>query len=158
MSKKKSKKPSNSIVENKKARFDYHILEDFEAGVQLEGWEVKALRQGKAQLVDSYVFLKNGEAWLLGAVINPLNTVSTHFVPDPRRTRKLLLNKRELSKLIGSIQKDGKTAVCLRLYWKQHLVKAQIALAQGKQQHDKRASIKERDWNRDKQRTLRHNN
>jgi SsrA-binding protein len=155
---KKKKKSPNSIAENKKARFDFQIHEDFEAGIQLQGWEVKSLRAGKAQLVDSYVLLKNGEAWLLGSVFSPLASTSTHFETDPQRTRKLLLNKRELNKLIVATQKDGLTCVCLRLYFKKHLIKAHIALAQGKQKHDKRATEKERDWNRNKQRILRTNN
>ncbi|MEM8594376.1 MAG: SsrA-binding protein SmpB [Pseudomonadota bacterium] len=158
MSKKKPKQPSNTIVQNKKARFDYFVKEEFEAGLVLEGWEVKALRAGKVQLVDSYVLLKNGEAFLLGSLINPLSTTSTHFVPDPQRTRKLLLNQRELGKLHDAVQKSGQTCVCLRLYWKNHLVKATIAIAEGKQKHDKRAAEKDRDWNREKQRVVRNFN
>lgn len=155
MNKKKKKLPDNVIVSNKKARFDYHIETSFEAGLALQGWEVKALREGKAQLVDSYVLFKNGEAWLLGALINPLPTVSTHFVVDPQRTRKLLLKKEELARLFSATQQKGYTCVCTKLYWKNHLVKAEIALAKGKQLHDKRATDKERDWNREKQRVMR---
>ena len=155
MSKKKKKQPDNVIVSNKKARFDYHIEDSFEAGLALQGWEVKSLRAGKAQLVDSYVLFKNGEAWLLGALISPLPTVSTHFVVDPQRTRKLLLNKDELARLFNATQQKGFTCVCTKLYWKNHLVKAEIALAKGKQLHDKRATDKERDWNREKQRVMR---
>ena len=118
------------------------------------GWEVKALREKKVQLVDSHVFFKNGEAWLLNALINPLPTASTHFVTEPTRYRKLLLNKRELSKLIQGVEQKGYTCVCTKLYWKNHLIKAQIALAKGKAQYDKRASEKERDWNREKQRIM----
>jgi len=153
-----SKKPqqNNTIAQNKKARFDYHLEEKFEAGVALMGWEVKSLRAGKAQITDSYVLLKNGEAWLIGAHITPLSTVSTHYVVDPTRSRKLLLSKRELDKLIGGTQQKGYTCVCTGLYWKGHLVKAEIALAKGKQQHDKRETEKERDWNREKQRVVRH--
>jgi SsrA-binding protein len=154
MSKKKSKPSSNLIAANKKARHDYHLSDTFEAGLALQGWEVKSLRAGKAQLVDSYVTFMNGEAWLLGALISPLQTVSTHFVVDPQRTRKLLLKKPELVRLIQATQQKGYTCVCTKLYWKQHLVKAEIALATGKKLHDKRAAEKERDWNREKQRVM----
>ncbi len=158
MSKKKSKTPDNTIVQNKRARFDYKLLETFEAGVALTGWEVKALRAGKAQLTDSYVLMKDGEAWLLGAQITPLETASTHFVTDPTRTRKLLLNKKELAKILAATAAKGQTCVCTRLYWKGHLVKAGIALAQGKQAHDKRDTQRDRDWNRQKQRVMRQEN
>ncbi|MEE4277515.1 MAG: SsrA-binding protein SmpB [Halieaceae bacterium] len=155
MSKKKSNAPDNTIAQNKRARFDYEILESFEAGVVLAGWEVKALRAGKAQLSDSYVLIKDGEAWLLGSQITPLETASTHFVTDPTRTRKLLLNKRELAKILAATAAKGQTCVCTRLYWKGHLVKASIALAQGKQSHDKRQTQKDREWDRQKQRLMR---
>jgi SsrA-binding protein len=154
MSKKKPKPSSNIIVQNKKARFDYSIEDAYEAGIVLSGWEVKALREGKVQLVDSYVIFKNNEAWLLGSVITPLQTASTHFVTDPQRTRKLLLNRRELNKLMEQVEQKGYTCVCTKLYWKAHLIKAEIALAKGKATHDKRATEKERDWNREKQRIL----
>ena len=152
----KNPQQNNTIAQNKKARFDYHLEEKFEAGLALQGWEVKSLRAGKAQITDSYVLLKNGEAWLIGALITPLQTASTHFVVDPTRTRKLLLNRRQLNSLIGSVQQKGYTCVCLSLYWKGHLAKAEIALAKGKQEHDKRETEKERDWNREKQRIVRH--
>ncbi len=155
MAKKKTKTPDNTIVQNKRARFDYTLLETFEAGVALAGWEVKALRAGKAQLTDSYVLVKDGEAWLLGAQITPLDTASTHFVTDPTRTRKLLLHKKELAKILAATQAKGQTCVCTRLYWKGHLVKASVALAQGKQSHDKRDTERDRDWNRQKQRIMR---
>jgi SsrA-binding protein len=155
MSKKKGKTPSNVIAQNKRAKFDYHLLEDFEAGVALQGWEVKSLRAGKAELTDSYVLMKDGEAFLLGAQIVPLETASTHLACDPIRTRKLLLNKRELAKILAAVSQKGQTCVCTRLYWKGHLVKASIALAEGKKTHDKRDSQKERDWNRQKQRIIR---
>lgn len=155
MSKKKPKVPDNVIVQNKRARFDYNLLEHFEAGVSLTGWEVKALRAGKAQLTDSYVLIKDGEAFLLGSQITPLNTASTHFVTDPIRTRKLLLNKKELAKIMAATAAKGQTCVCTRLYWKGHLVKAAISLAQGKQEHDKRDTERDRDWNREKQRVMR---
>ena len=155
MAKKKPKIPSNTIIDNKRARFDYTLLEDFEAGIVLAGWEVKALRAGKVQLTDSYVLIKNGEAFLLGAMITPLETASTHFVTDPTRTRKLLLNKKELARILEAISAKGLTCVCTRLYWKGHLVKAKIALAKGKQSHDKRDVERDRDWNRQKQRIVR---
>lgn len=157
MSKKKHKTPSNVIAQNKRASFDYHLLETFEAGVVLAGWEVKSLRQGKVQLTDTYVLMKDGEAWLLGAQITPLDTASTHFVTDPGRTRKLLLNKKELARILAATQAKGQTCVCTQLYWKGHLVKARLALASGKKDHDKRDTQKERDWNRQKQRIIRDN-
>lgn len=152
----KNAQQNNTIAQNKKARFDFELEEKFEAGVMLQGWEVKSLRAGKGQITDSYVLFKNGEAWLIGAQIVPLQTVSTHYVTDPTRTRKLLLKQRELDKLIGATQQKGYTCVALSLYWKGHLVKAEIALAKGKQLHDKRQTEKERDWNREKQRVVRH--
>jgi SsrA-binding protein len=157
MAKKKPKKPSNVIAQNKRARFDYQLLETFEAGIALSGWEVKSLRMGKADLADSYVLMKDGEAWLLGAHIIPLDTASTHFVIDPQRTRKLLLHKKELAKILAATQQKGQTCVCTELYWKGHLVKARIALAMGKKAHDKRDTEKERDWSRQKQRIIRDN-
>lgn len=157
MSKKKANKPSNVIARNKRAKFDYDLQESFEAGVVLSGWEVKSLRMGKADLADSYVLMKNGEAWLLGAHIIPLDTASTHFVTDPTRTRKLLLHKKELATILAATAQKGKTCVCTQLYWKGHLVKARLALAVGKKDHDKRDTEKERDWNRQKQRIIRDN-
>jgi SsrA-binding protein len=157
MAKKKGNKPDNVIARNKRASFDYQLLESFEAGVALNGWEVKSLRMGKADLGDSYVLVKNGEAWLLGATITPLDTVSTHFVTDPTRTRKLLLHKKELAKIHAATAQKGQTCVCTQLYWKGHLVKARLALAVGKKSHDKRDTERERDWNRQKQRILRDN-
>jgi len=157
MSKKKHKKPSNVIAQNKRASFDYTLLETFEAGVALTGWEVKSLREGKVQLTDTYVLMKDGEAWLLGAQITPLATASTHFVTDPTRTRKLLLNKKELAKILAAVSQKGLTCVCTQLYWKGHLVKARIALAEGKQAHDKRDTQKNREWDRQKQRIVRDN-
>lgn len=158
MAKKKPKQPSNTIALNKKARHDYHLETKFEAGVALLGWEVKSLRAGKIQITDTYVLIKNGEAFLLGAHITPLGSASTHFVTDPTRTRKLLLNRKELGRILTATQAQGKTCICTALYWKNHLVKAEICLASGKQQHDKRQTEKERDWDRQKQRTLRQNN
>ena len=158
MTKKKSKTPSNTIAQNKKARHDYHIAERFEAGIALMGWEVKSIRAGKCQLVDSYVLLKDGEAWLLGAHIEPLKSASTHVVADPTRTRKLLLNRRELGKLFGATQQEGYTCVALSMYWKKHLIKCEIGIAKGKKAYDKRATEKDRDWNRQKQRIVRQHN
>ncbi|MEX1031917.1 MAG: SsrA-binding protein SmpB [Cellvibrionaceae bacterium] len=155
---KKAKKPSNTIAQNKKARFDYQFEEMIEAGLQLQGWEVKSLREGKVQLTDSYVIFKNGEAWLLGAQIQPLPTVSTHFVADPTRTRKLLFKRSEIAKLQIATEQKGYTVVATDLYWKSHLVKCKVALAKGKQAHDKRATEKERDWNREKQRIMKAHN
>jgi SsrA-binding protein len=157
MTKKKPKKSDNIIARNKRASFDYQLLETFEAGVVLSGWEVKSLRMGKADIGDSYVLIKNGEAWLLGSQIVPLATASTHFVADPTRTRKLLLHKKELAKILAATTQKGLTCVCTQLYWKDHLVKARIALAQGKKAHDKRDAERDRDWNRQKQRIVRDN-
>ena len=155
---KKPKIPDSTIVLNKKARHDYYIEDSFEAGIELLGWEVKSLRLKKVELVDSYVLTKDGEAFLLGCNNTPLDTTSTHTVADPSRTKKLLLHKKELAKLFSATQKKGHTCVCTKLYWKGHLVKCQIALAKGKQAHDKRSSVKEREWNIDKQRIVRHQN
>lgn len=155
MSKKKPKTTSNTIAQNKKARHDYHIEQKFEAGVVLQGWEVKSARMSKVQITDTYVTIMNGEAYLLGMHFTPLNTVSTHYVTDPTRTRKLLLNQKEIAKLRSAIMQDGRTCVCTALYWKGHLVKAEVCIAKGKQLHDKRQTEKEKDWNKQKQRTLR---
>ncbi|PAV26836.1 SsrA-binding protein [Tamilnaduibacter salinus] len=153
---KKKKAPGGSTIAlNKKARHEFHIEDRYEAGVSLQGWEVKAMRGGKAQITDAYILLKDGEAFLLGAQVTPLPTVSTHLIPDPTRTRKLLLHASELSKLIGATQQKGYTCVPLALYWKRNKVKCEIALVKGKKQYDKRQTEKERDWNRQKQRILR---
>lgn len=155
---KKPKTPDTSIVVNKKARHDYFLEDSYETGIALQGWEVKSLRLKKVQLVDSYVLIKDGEAFLLGCRITPLDTASTHTVCEPDRTRKLLLHKKELAKIFAATEQKGHTCVCTKLYWKGHLVKAQISLAKGKQSHDKRATIKDREWNIDKQRIVRHEN
>ena len=155
---KKGKAASNTIAQNKRARHDYFIQDKFEAGIALMGWEIKSIRAGKCQLVDSYVLLKDGEAWLLGAHIEPLSSASTHVVADPDRSRKLLLNRRELSRIFGAVSKEGHTCVALSIYWKKHLVKVEIGIANGKKDHDKRSTIKERDWNRQKQRVVRQHN
>lgn len=150
-----TRKPSDStIVLNKKAGFDYFIEEQFEAGLVLEGWEVKSLRAGKINLSDAHVIIKRGEAFLLGAQINPLSTAAAHLFPDPIRTRKLLLNKKELNHLIGSVERQGYTIIPLSLYWKKNNVKIKIALAKGKKEHDKRDTIKNREWQRDKSRIM----
>ncbi|AYN95917.1 MULTISPECIES: SsrA-binding protein SmpB [Pseudomonas] len=151
---KQKKISSGTIVQNKKALHDYFIETRFEAGIALSGWEVKSLRAGKAQLTDSYVLLKDGEAWLLGSHITPLQTASTHVIADPQRTRKLLLHKRELGKLFGAVQQKGFACVALSIYWKKHLIKCEIALAKGKKEFDKRATEKERDSNREIQRAM----
>ncbi len=126
--------------------------------MELQGWEVKACREGKAQLTDSYVVLKDGQAWLLGSRIQALTSTSTHFVTEPDRTRRLLLNRREIAKLMAAVNQKGHTCVATALYWKKHLIKCEIALAKGKANHDKRETEKERDWNRQKQRILRSDN
>lgn len=149
---KKSKQNDNTIAQNKKARFEFFIEDTFEAGIVLQGWEVKSLRAGKAQLSDSYVLIRDGEAWLANALITPLKTASTHIVPAPQRDRKLLLNRAELNKLIGSVERKGYTLVPLTMYWIRGNAKLKVALAKGKQTHDKRASTKDRDWQRDKAR------
>ena len=156
MAKSKTQKTNSSstIVVNKKARFDYFIEEKFEAGLSLEGWEVKSLRAGKVQLVDSYVFIKNGEAWITNALITPLQTASTHIKPEANRTRKLLLHRHEIDRITGAIERKGYTLIALSLYWKRGKAKAEIGLAKGKKEHDKRESNKERDWQREKQRIL----
>ncbi len=143
-----------TIALNRRARHDYHLEDRFEAGLALEGWEVKSLRDGKGQLVDSYVLIKDGEAWLLGAMITPLPSASTHVVPDPQRTRKLLLHAREISRIYVATQQKGYTCVATALYWKGNKVKCEVALAKGKKQHDKRAAVKEREWTRQKGRLL----
>lgn len=157
MAAKKKLQSDNSIAQNKKARFEFFIEETYEAGLVLQGWEVKSLRDGKAQLSDSYVLIRDGEAWLANALITPLKTASTHIVPAPQRDRKLLLSRQELNKLIGSVERKGYTLIPLSMYWMRGLAKVKIALAKGKQSHDKRASIKDRDWQRDKARLFKNN-
>mgnify|MGYP000197199236 CR=1 FL=1 len=151
---KQNKKPSRQIADNRKARFDYQIEQTFEAGLVLEGWEVKSLREGHAQLKESYIVVKHGEAWLIGAHFSPFKNASTHKVCDPVRTRKLLLSRKELNKLQASVSREGYTVVALNLHFTRGRVKLDIALAKGKKAHDKRASIKERDWNRQKAQVL----
>ena len=156
MTKKTPKQQSSTIALNRKVKHDYFIEEKFEAGLVLLGWEVKSLRESKVNLTDTYVFVRDGEAWLIGTNITPLLSASTHFVTDAKRTRKLLLNHRELQKLEEGVNQKGHTAVCTALYWKNHLIKCEIALAKGKASYDKRMDDKERDWNRQKQRLMRH--
>ena len=158
-SKKKGKAGSNAgstIALNKKARHNYTLGDRTEAGLALQGWEVKSLRAGKVQLVDAYILLKNNEAWLLGCVISPLQTASTHINPDPTRTRKLLMHRDEIDRLIGAVDRKGFSLIPTAMYWKRGRAKLEIALAKGKKEHDKRADIKERDWKRDKQRIMKH--
>jgi SsrA-binding protein len=154
MGKKKPKASGSTIALNKKARHDYLIEERLEAGIALEGWEVKSLRAGRAQIREAYVIVRNGEIFLLGAHITPLPSASTHVNPDPTRTRKLLLHKQQIGKLIGAVERRGYTLVPLALYWKQGKAKLEIALAKGKKAHDKRAASKERDWKREQERLL----
>ncbi|MCX8711255.1 SsrA-binding protein SmpB [Gilliamella sp. B3464] len=159
MTKKKSHKPgSATIALNKRARHEYFIEEEIEAGLSLQGWEVKSLRAGKANISDSYVLLKDGEAWLFGATITPLSVASSHVVCDPMRTRKLLLNQRELNALFGQINRQGYTVVALSLYWKNAWAKVKIGLAKGKKEYDKRTDIKERQWQVDKARIMKNAN
>ena len=154
MSKKNKTTSSSTIALNKKARHDYFIEDRFEAGLALQGWEVKSLRAGRIQLSDAYVFVKEGEAYASNIQITPLPTASTHIHPEPTRVRKLLLHREEISKLIGAVERKGYTLVPLAMYWKHGRAKLEIGLAKGKQQHDKRASEKDREWQRDKQRLL----
>jgi SsrA-binding protein len=156
MSKKKSGDQSASIAENRKARHEYFIEQTYEAGIALQGWEVKSLRDGRLQLKEAYVFLKNGEAYLFGAHISALPTASTHVIPDPIRTRKLLLNRAELDQLVGAVERRGYTLVPLEMYWKGGRAKLRIGLAKGKKEHDKRATSKDRDWQREKSRIMKH--
>ncbi|MEJ2425750.1 MAG: SsrA-binding protein SmpB [Candidatus Thiodiazotropha sp.] len=154
MSKKSKKKNSggSTIALNKKSGHDYFIEDRYEAGLSLQGWEVKSLREGRVQIKESYVTIKDGEAFLFGAHIVPLSTASTHIHPDPIRTRKLLLHRSELNKLIGLVERKGYTLVPTAMYWKKGMAKLEIGLAKGKKQHDKRASDKDRDWQREKAR------
>ena len=157
MSAQKNKSGANTIALNKRARHDFELTDRFEAGLVLEGWEVKAIRDGKAQLVDSYVLLRDGEAWLLGANITPLVSASTHVIADPQRTRKLLLHAKELARIFAATTQKGYTCVTTAMYWKGNKVKCEIALGKGKKQHDKRATQRDQDWSRQKERIMRHN-
>lgn len=153
---KKKKPASNTIALNKKARHEYFLEDKFEAGLALQGWEIKSIRDGKANLSDSYVIIRDGEAYLLGTKIQPLNSASSHVVCDPERTRKLLLKKRELATLIGKTEREGYTMVATAMYWKKCWVKLEFYLAKGKKAHDKRDTVKDRDWAREKERMMKH--
>jgi len=152
----KPKNNDNTIARNKRASFEYHLEERFEAGLELQGWEVKSLRAGKANISDSYIFLKNGEAWLLNSTFPPLIAASSHVVCDPLRYRKLLLKRRELDNLVGKVERQGYSIIPISLYWKKAWVKVSFALAKGKQDHDKRNDVKDREWQVQKERTMKH--
>ncbi len=159
MAKKKSKKnklQDNSIAVNRQATHEYFIEDQYEAGLVLQGWEVKSLREGRVQLKESFIQIKNGEAWLHGAHISPLLSASTHIVPEALRPKKLLLHRQELNRLIGAVERKGYTLVPLSMYWVRGRAKLKIGLAKGKKLHDKRAAAKDRDWQRDKARILKH--
>lgn len=155
-SKKATKQQNANIAVNRQATHEYFIEERFEAGLVLEGWEVKSLRDGRVQLKESYVIIKKGEAWLSGAHISPLLSASTHIKPEAIRMNKLLLNRHELNKLIGAVERKGYTLMPLSMYWKHGRAKLELGLAKGKQLHDKRASSKDRDWQREKARIMKH--
>ena len=154
----KGKASGGTIALNKRARHEYHLEQRFEAGLALQGWELKAIRAGRANIGESYAIVRDGELFLFGAQITPLISASTHVVADAQRTRKLLLHRREIDELVGRVQREGYTLVPTSLYWKANKVKLELALARGKQTHDKREASKERDWNREKQRLLRRHN
>ncbi|MBB5737251.1 SsrA-binding protein [Xanthomonas campestris] len=164
MSKKPAKDKANgatatkTIALNKRARHEYHLEERYEAGLALQGWEVKAIRAGRANIIDGYAYVRSGEIFLIGAQITPLIQASSHTIPEERRTRKLLLHRREIDKVLSSVERDGYTLVPTALYWSNNKVKLEIALAKGKQNHDKRDAAKDRDWQRDKQRVMRRHN
>ena len=154
MAKAKKKVSSSTIARNKKARHDYFVEDSFEAGLALEGWEVKSLREGRAQLKEGYIYLRDGEAFLTGAHFSPLPSASTHITPNPTRERKLLMHRRELDRLTGEVERQGYALVPLKLYWKKGRAKLEVGLARGKKQHDKRADKKQADWDRQKQRIM----
>ena len=161
MTKKNAKDKANgggTIALNKRARHEYHLDERHEAGLALQGWELKSIRAGRANITEAYAVIRDGELFLFGAQMTPLISASTHVVADERRTRKLLLHRREIDILIGKVQRDGYTLIPTALYWKGNKVKAELALARGKQTHAKREASKERDWNREKQRLMRRHN
>lgn len=154
MSKKNSKNPTGTIALNKKAKHEFSLIDKFEAGVQLQGWEIKSIRAGKVNLTDSYVFVKDGEAFITNLTIQPLNQASTHVICSPDRVRKLLLHKREIEQLMGGLDRQGLTIVATAMYWKACWAKIEVCLAKGKQEHDKRDAIKDRDWARQKERMM----
>ncbi|AOS02262.1 SsrA-binding protein SmpB [Xanthomonas oryzae pv. oryzae] len=151
-------KATKTIALNKRARHEYHLEERYEAGLALQGWEIKAIRAGRANIVDGYAYVRSGEIYLIGAQITPLIQASTHTVPVERRDRKLLLHRAEIDKVLTRVEREGYTLVPTALYWSSNKVKLEIALAKGKQNHDKRDAAKERDWQRDKQRVMRRHN
>ncbi len=156
MSAKKNKKQANdrTIAVNRKARHDYFIEDNIEAGLALEGWEVKSLRAGRGNLTESYAIVQNGEVFLFGAHFSPLPSASTHVQADPTRTRKMLLNRREIDRLVGAVERKGYTLVPLSLYWQRGRAKLDLGLAKGKKQHDKRTADKDRDWQRQRERMM----
>lgn len=154
--KRKEDEADRDIAQNRRARFEYFIEDTFEAGIQLLGWEVKSLRVGKAQITEAYVIIKNAEALLLGAHFTPLLSASTHVVPDATRTRKLLLQRKQINLLMGKVDRAGYTIVPLDLHWTRGRAKLTVGLAKGKKLHDKRSTEKDRDWQREKGRALRH--
>ena len=155
MTNKKAKKPTGNVIAvNRKARHDYFIEDTFEAGLSLQGWEVKSMREGRAQVAESYVNLRRGEAWLVGAHIAPMTSTSTHIKADPTRSRKLLLNRSELDRLTGAVERKGYALVPLNLHWHKGRAKLDLGLGKGKKQHDKRADKKDQDWQRQKARIL----
>lgn len=159
MAKKPDKnKATGTIALNKRARHEYHLEQRYEAGIALQGWELKAIRAGRANITEAYAVIRHGELFLFGAQITPLIQASTHVVANDRRSRKLLLHRHEIDELIGKVQRDGYTLIPTALYWKGNKVKMELALARGKQSHDKREASKERDWNREKQRVMRQHN
>lgn len=157
-SKDKDKHGGGTIALNKRARHEYHIDQRYEAGIALQGWELKALRAGRINFGDSYAIVQHGEIFLVGASIPPLISASTHVVAEDRRTRKLLLHKQEIDHLIGAVERKGYTLVPTAMYWKGNKVKVEVGVARGKQEHDKRDTEKARDWQREKQRTMRSHN
>ncbi len=157
MAKKKAKSTSNTIALNKKARREYNLTDKFEAGISLQGWELKSIRAGKVNISDCFVIVKNGEAFLEGAQIQPLNAASSHVVCEPNRSRKLLLNRRELNRLVGLVEREGFSLIATAMYWKQCWVKLEFYLGKGKKLHDKRHDLKDRDWQRQKERTMKKN-
>ena len=158
MATKKKAPPQTRIAENKKAAFNYYFEEKYEAGMVLQGWEVKAVREGKVQLTDGYVVVRDGELFVIGCQINPLKSASTHVTPDAVRTKKLLMHKNEIERLIGKVEQKGYTLVPLNLHWKNGRVKCEIALAKGKAEHDKRDTIKEREGKREVERAMKSRN
>lgn len=153
---KANKNTTGTIALNKKARHDYFLEDKFEAGMSLQGWEIKAIREGKVNITDAYVIIQNGEAFLVGSRISPLSQASTHVICEPERARKLLLSRRELDRLMGARDRQGYSIIATAMYWKKCWVKLEIYLAKGKHSHDKRDTVKDRDWQRQKERVMKH--